>query len=112
MSQRANTRKPFRATDHALERFRQRVDRRYAYLDRAGLSAHLSHQLWYEALYVTNVKDPRMPEVPTTLYLLARPNGHPYVCVVRDFAVVTILDAWMADNNFPGWRNEDHISAM
>jgi hypothetical protein len=98
--------RPFRATDHALDRFRERVERRYANLDKEALTKILSDRIWYESLYVRGVRDPRRPEVPTTLYLLARPDGHPYVCVVRQFAVVTILDAWMADNNFPGWRED------
>jgi hypothetical protein len=99
-------RQQFRATDHTLERFRDRVERKHAGLDKEALTRLLSDRIWYEALYVRTVRDPRKPDEPTTLYLLARPDGYPYVCVVRDYAVVTILEAWMADNNFPGWRED------
>lgn len=94
----------FHATNHALERFRERVDCRYADLRHDDLEALLSERLTNETLVRREVRDRRSTH-PTALHLLSRADGFEYVCVVRVSTVVTILDTWMAGRNFPGWRD-------
>ena len=92
----------FRVSDHALERFRERVEEEFAHRGNDDLADLLNSRLRAPVL-ARDVVDPRVPESVTTLYLFECRNGARQVAVVRDGCVVTVLDDWMARNNYPGW---------
>ena len=85
----------FRASDHALERFRERVDEEFTHRSSDDLADLLNARL-RSALLVRDVTDPRMPEAVTTLYLFECRTGARQVAVVRESCVVTVLEEWMA----------------
>lgn len=92
----------FRVADHAMERFRERVDEEFIYRGNDDLADLLNTRLRNAAL-VRDVTDPRSPKAVTTLYLFECRTGARQVAVVRDNCVVTVLEEWMARNNYPGW---------
>jgi len=92
----------FRVSDHALERFRERVEEEFTHRGNDDLADLLNSRL-RAAVLVRDVIDPRVPESVTTLYLFECRTGARQVAVVRDGCVVTVLDDWMARNNYPGW---------
>lgn len=92
----------FRVSDHALERFRERVEEEFTHRGNDDLADLLNSRLRASVL-VRDVTDPRVPDSVTTLYLFECRTGERLVAVVRDLCVITVLDDWMARNNYPGW---------
>lgn len=89
-------------TDHALERFRERVEEKFAHRSNDDLADLLNLRI-RNAKRSGSVADPRAPERPTTLYLFECRTEKDLVAVVRDLHVITVLDDWMARSNYPGW---------
>jgi len=92
----------FQVTDHALERFRERVEEEFTHRSSDDLADLLNARI-SNAVRSGNVTDPRAPDAVTTLYLFECRTGTSLVAVVRDRHVVTVLDDRMAQNNYPGW---------
>jgi len=93
-----------RVTSHATTRFRERVQEELMYWGDDDLVSLLNEWI-RSALLSREVVDPREPGAPTTLYLFESRTGKRLVAVVREKCVVTVLDAWMAQNNYPDWEN-------
>lgn len=94
-----------RVTDHAMLRFRERVEEAFVHRSDDDLADLLNKRL-RDALLVRDVKDPRAPDLVTSLYLFECRADKRQVAVVREGWVVTVLDEWMARNNYPGWDGE------
>lgn len=101
----------FRVSSHAMERFRERVEEEFSARSDDDLADLLNDRLRVAAI-VREVTDPREPEVPTTLYLFESRTGARQVAVVRSLVVVTVLDEWMARNNYPGWDVEPSLGTI
>lgn len=95
----------FRVSDHAMERFRERVEEEFVHRNHDDLSDLLNARL-RSAVLVRDVIDPRVPDLVTTLYMFETRAGTRQVAVVRESCVITVLDDWMARNNYPGWDDE------
>lgn len=93
----------FRVSDHAMERFRERVREDTAHRSHDDLADLLNERIRSSARKVETT-DPRCPGQPTTLYAVGSQSESEYVAVVRDETVVTILDDWMAQRNFEDWK--------
>lgn len=94
-----------------MERFRERVEEEFSARSDDDLADLLNDRLRVAAI-VREVTDPREPEVPTTLYLFESRTGARQVAVVRSLVVVTVLDEWMARNNYPGWDVEPSLGTI
>ncbi len=92
----------FVVSDHAMTRFRERVEEEFTHRGHDDLADLLNTRLRGAGL-IRLVVDPREPTLPTTLYLFESRSGERQVAVVRESCVVTVLDEWMAQNNYPGW---------
>lgn len=90
-------------SEHALLRFRERMEEEFLHRDDVDLSALLNERI-HAAVLSREVIDPREPGIPTKLHLFESRSGKRSVAVVRDKTVVTVLDDWMAQNNYPGWE--------
>lgn len=85
---------------HAIERFRERVDEEFRHRADEDLSNVLDERVHHaESTY--QVRDPRAPDDITTLRSVTCRHAT-YYAVVRNAAVVTVLDEDMARNNFDG----------
>jgi hypothetical protein len=91
----------FTITDHAVERFRERVDEEFRHRDDTDLANLLDERISY-AEHNYQVHDHRAPQAVTTLRSVACRNAT-YYAVVRDETAVTLLDETMARNNFDPW---------
>ena len=91
----------FTITDHAVERFRERVDEEFRHRDDTDLANLLDERISY-AEHNYQVHDHRAPQAVTTLRSVACRNAT-YYAVVRDETAVTLLDEAMARNNFDPW---------
>lgn len=96
--------KAFRVSDHALERFRERVDEEFRHRSNDDLADLLNDRMSASDL-TRDVTDPRCPDHVTTLYRLHSRTEEMQVAVVRQGVVVTVLDEWMANNNYPNWNS-------
>jgi hypothetical protein len=92
----------FQVTDHALERFRERVEEEFVHRSNDDLADLLNARI-SSAVRSANVVDPRAPDKVTTLYLFECRTGKSLVAVVRDQHVITVLDDYMARTHYPGW---------
>lgn len=92
-----------RVSEHAMIRFRERVEEEFLHRSDDDLSDLLNERIRNAAL-AREVVDPREPSIPTMLHLFESRTGLKLVAVVRDKTVVTVLDDWMARNNYPGWE--------
>lgn len=99
--------KSYRVSEHAMERFRERVDEHTAHRAFDDLADLLNARIKASRRSM-DVTDHRCPDEVTTLYELGGQTEAVYVAVVRNATVVTILDEWMAGNNFPEWRPALH----
>jgi hypothetical protein len=88
-------------SEHAVERFRERVDEEFRHRDDNDLANLLDERLGY-AEHTYQVHDPRAPQAVTTLRSVACRNAT-YYAVVRDETAVTLLDEQMVHNNFDPW---------
>jgi hypothetical protein len=88
-------------SDHAIERFRERVDEEFRHRNDNDLGNLLDERLSY-AEFNYQVHDPRAPEAITTIRSVACRHAT-YFAVVRDETVITVLDEEMAHNNFDPW---------
>lgn len=95
----------FRVSEHALERFRERVEEEFTHRGDDDLADLLNTRIT-NRLCSAHVKDPRCPGVVTVLYKFECRDGGKLVAVVRDQTVVTVLDDWMARNNYGDWDGE------
>lgn len=93
-----------RVATHAMIRFRERVEEEFMHRSEHDLADLLNERI-RAAVLSRDVVDPRAPEVPTTLHLFEARTGARLVAVVRHKTVVTVLDDWMARNNYPGWED-------
>ncbi len=94
----------FTISDHALARFRERVDEEFRHRDDLDLGNLLDAKL-RQAEFRYTVRDPRAPNEITQLYSVACRRATFYA-VVREVTAVTVLDEQMAKNNFSGvWTN-------
>jgi len=91
-----------RVSEHAMLRFRERVEEEFLYRSDEDLGDLLNERIRV-AILSREVVDPRAPGTPTMLHLFESRTGMQLVAVVRDKCVVTVLDDWMARNNYPGW---------
>lgn len=92
----------FQVSAHALERFRERVEEEFTHRADDDLADLLNARLT-APISVGDVVDPRAPDTVTRLYSFECRTGTKLVAVVRDRNVITVLDDWMAQNNYPGW---------
>jgi hypothetical protein len=92
-----------RVSEHAMLRFRERVEEEFLHRSDDDLADLLNDRI-RAAVLSCEVVDPRDPGTPTTLHLFETRTGARLVAVVRDKTVVTVLDDWMARNNYPGWE--------
>lgn len=83
---------------HALERFRERVDEDVKARSNHDLSNLLDEKVC-QAQNVYTVRDPRAPEALTKLHEIDLRSGI-YYAVVRDNAVITVLDEHMVKDNY------------
>jgi hypothetical protein len=88
-------------SDHAIERFRERVDEEHCHRDDEDLANLLDERLRY-AEFNYQVHDQRAPEAITTLRSIACRDAT-YYAVVREETAITVLDEEMARNNFDPW---------
>jgi len=88
-------------SEHAIERFRERVDEEFRHRNDNDLGNLLDERLGY-AEFNYQVLDHRAPEAVTTLRSVACHHAT-YYAVVRDETVITVLDEAMARNNFEAW---------
>jgi|HubBroStandDraft_5_1064220.scaffolds.fasta_scaffold52672_1 hypothetical protein len=95
----------FRISEHALERFRERVEEEFIHRSDDDLSDLLNARM-ANALRTGTVVDPRCPGAVTTLYKFECRDGSKLVAVTREQTVITVLDDWMARNNYSDWDNE------
>lgn len=93
-----------RVSEHAVLRFRERVEEEFLCRGDADLADLLNDRIRASVLS-REVVDPREPGMPTTLHLFEGRTGKRLVAVVREKCVVTVLDDWMARNNYPGWED-------
>lgn len=93
-----------RVSEHAMLRFRERVEEEFLHRGHDDLADLLNERI-RAATLSREVTDPRAPGAPTTLHLFESRTGMCLVAVVRDKTVVTVLDDWMARNNYPGWED-------
>ena len=91
-----------RVSEHALLRFRERVEEEFTHRGDDDLSDLLNDRIRV-AVLSREVVDPRDPGASTMLHRFETRTGRLLVAVVRDKTVVTVLDDWMARNNYPGW---------
>lgn len=91
----------FKISDHAIERFRERVDEEHRHRDGEDLANLLDERLRY-AEFNYQVHDPRSPEAVTTIRSIACRDAT-YYAVVREETAITVLDEAMAHNNFDPW---------
>lgn len=96
-------RRELRVSEHAMIRFRERVEEEFMHRGDDDLADLLNERI-RAAVLSCEVVDPRVPGVPTRLHLFESRTGMRLVAVVRDKTVVTVLDDWMARNNYPGWE--------
>lgn len=105
---RQNLKKPprrgLRVSEHALIRFRERVEEEFLHRSNEDLTDLLNERI-HAAVFSREVVDTRELGTPTTLYLFEGRTGVRFVAVVREKCVVTVLDDWMARNNYPGWED-------
>lgn len=97
-------RRELRVSEHAMIRFRERVEEEFIHRGDDDLADLLNERI-RAAVLSCDVVDPRVPGVPTRLHLFESRTGMRLVAVVRDKTVVTVLDDWMARNNYPGWED-------
>jgi hypothetical protein len=95
-----NRKRKLAISNHAIERFRERVDEEFRHRDDEDLANLLDERLSY-AEHNYEVRDPRAPDAITTLRSVACRHAT-YYAVVRNETVVTVLDEDMAKNNFDG----------
>jgi len=88
-------------SEHAVERFRERVDEEFRHRDDEDLANLLDERLSY-AEFTYQVDDPRAPEAVTTIRSVACRHAT-YYAVVREDTAITVLDEEMARNNFDPW---------
>lgn len=91
----------FTISEHAIERFRERVDEEFRHRDDNDLANLLDERLSY-AEHTYQVHDPRAPQAVTTLHSVACRHAT-YYAVVRQNTAITVLDEQMAHNNFDPW---------
>src|SRR5262249_35424586 len=91
-------RRELRVSEHAMLRFRERVEEEFMHRGDDDLADLLNERV-RAAVLSCEVVDPRVPGVPTRLHLFETRTGMRMVAVVRDKTVVTVLDDWMARNN-------------
>jgi hypothetical protein len=96
-------RRALRVSEHAMIRFRERVEEELLHRGDDDLADLLNERIRAAALS-REVVDPREPRIQTTLHLFESRTGMRLVAVVREKCVVTVLDDWMARNNYPGWE--------
>ncbi len=88
-------------SEHAIERFRERVDEEFRHRDDEDLANLLDERLSY-AEFTYQVDDPRAPNAVTTIRSVACRHAT-YYAVVREDTAITVLDEEMAHNNFDPW---------
>jgi hypothetical protein len=88
-------------SEHAIERFRERVDEEFRHRDDEDLANLLDERLSY-AEFTYQVDDPRAPNAVTTIRSVACRHAT-YYAVVREDTAITVLDEEMARNNFEPW---------
>jgi hypothetical protein len=88
----------FNITSHALDRFRERVDEDVKARSNFDVGNLLDEKV-RQATYVQTVRDPHAPELITKLHEIEVRSGT-YYAVVREDAVVTVLDEEMVKTNF------------
>lgn len=93
-----------RVSDHAMLRFRERVEEEFLHRSDDDLADLLNDRLRAPVLS-REVIDPREPKIPTMLHLFECRTGERLVAVVREKCVVTVLEDWMARSNYPGWED-------
>jgi hypothetical protein len=93
-----------RVSEHAVLRFRERVEEEFMHRGDDDLADLLNERI-RAAVFSRTVVDPRDPGAATSLHLFESRTGMRLVAVVRDKTVVTVLDDWMARNNYPGWED-------
>ncbi len=87
-------------SQHAVERFRERVDEQFRHRDDEDLANLLDERLRHSE-FTYQVRDPRAPEEITTLRSVACWETTLYA-VERNETIVTVLDEAMAKTNFDG----------
>jgi hypothetical protein len=92
-----------RVSEHAMLRFRERVEEEFLHRSTDDLADLLNERV-RAAVLSREVVDPREPSIPTMLHLFEARTGARLVAVVREKCVVTVLDDWMARSNYPGWE--------
>jgi hypothetical protein len=97
----SNYKRKYTISQHALERFRERVDDEYTCRDDHDLMNLLDEKL-RGARQKWDVRDPRAPTHVTKLYEISTRKVGVFYAVVRDETAVTVLDKDMAANNFAG----------
>lgn len=93
----------FTITNHALDRFRERVDPEHAQLSQDRLREIIDQQLQDNCLDDRSVVDRNDGEM-TNLRLMRNRSGAEYVAVIRNRVVITVLERWMAASMYPKWR--------
>lgn len=88
-------------SEHAIERFRERVDEEHRHRDNEDLANLLDERLRY-AEFNYQVHDTRAPQAVTTIRSIGCRDAT-YYAVVRDETAITVLDEEMARNNFDPW---------
>jgi len=97
----SNYKRKYTISQHALERFRERVEDEYLHRDDHDLMNLLDEKL-RGARQKWDVRDPRAPAHVTKLYEISTRKVGVFYAVVRDETAVTVLDKDMAANNFAG----------
>lgn len=100
-----NYQRKFDIREHAIERFRERVDEEYRCRSDHDLGNVLDEKL-KQAMRRFSVDDPRAPGKLTILVEIETRTNTFYV-VTRGIAAITVLDPSMAKTNFAVWTPLD-----
>lgn len=99
-----NYERKFRISQHALDRFRERVDAEFIHRDDQDLGNMLDEKMRHSQER-HQVVDPRAPDAATYLYTIEMRTRGTFYTVVRDDTAITVLDPDMARRNFPAvWK--------
>ena len=92
-------------TDHAAHRLRKRVGGKLRNKPHHALRQVITELVApAPSVEVQDFRGEKHP-YPTELRAFMSAAGEEFVAVIRGRVVVTVLEGWMADRNFPGWRD-------
>lgn len=95
----AHHQRKFVISDHAIQRYRERVEAEFKHRSNFDLGNVLDDRIRHCSDFQT-VYDTHNGGGETQIYRIEHRDGSHYYAVVRELVVVTVLDAHMIDSNF------------